>query len=150
MAANRPDVDDLLMFIVHTILCSTRGAVRPAGLASRVVSGVSVVRSPRSLAVAPLWRAVRNVVASAVSLSGRPSFDGPYNPRLHLTAPREHCLTSVRGKPPGSARDDRRSGIDAFEYTLGAGAHSMRSVFNAVYRSLSGRAAPQVSRRPCR
>jgi hypothetical protein len=34
------------------------------------------------------------------------------------------------------------------EYTPAIGAHQTRSVVDAVYRSLSGRAAPQVSRRP--
>jgi hypothetical protein len=36
--------------------------------------------------------------AAAVVPSVRGFFDGPYNIRLHLTAPREHRLHSARGE----------------------------------------------------
>jgi len=62
-------------------------------------------------------------------------FDGPYNIRLHQTAPRERCSTSVRGEPQ---RLRLHSGFSADNW--------QRWFIAVVRHGLRGRATPLVSR----
>ena len=74
---------------------------------------------------------VRQVALSWAFRSCRGSIDGPYNIRLHLTAPRERCSHSVRGESP------------VIEYHPGARAHPIASVRLAVG------CEPAFHRKPC-
>ena len=80
---------------------------------------------------APPGSFVRQVVLSSRFRSCRGSIDGPYNIRLHLTAPRERCSHSVRGESP------------VIEYHPGARAHPIASVRPAVG------CEPAFHRKPC-
>ena len=97
-------------------VCRAWSARRRRAVASTIWADTDVgfdtrpdVMDPRR---APLGRTCRPGLLCVVP-SVRSSFDGPYNLRLHLTAPREHRSHSVRGE----SRD--------FKYGTGARAHTI-------------------------